>query len=143
MGEFNHRFAQPSCQSNPGFGHQFPFADDTLADPLTEQTDGLLQRLRELDAVPKIIYTDSAAEYWRGDAALTHVDSAGLQDLEPAPETRRYLFAGTQHLPGSPELMIGQGPGRFHRHASLQRGGLHSPAPGGTIQPGPLGFRRD
>ena len=110
MGEFNHRFAQPSCQSNPGFGHQFPFADDTLADPLTEQTDGLLRQLRELDAVPKIIYTDSAAEYWRGDAALTHVDSAGLQDLEPAPETRRYLFAGTQHLPGAPELMIGQGP---------------------------------
>ena len=110
MGEFNHRFAQPSCQSNPGFGHQFPFADNTLADPLTEQTDGLLRRLRELDAVPKIIFTDSAAEYWRGDAALTHVEGAGLQDLEPAPETRRYLFAGTQHLPGAPELMIGQGP---------------------------------
>lgn len=110
MGEFNHRFAQPSCQSNPGFGHQFPFADNTLADPLTEQTDGLLHRLRELGAVPRIIYTDSAAEYWRGDAALTHIDSNGLQDLEPAPETRRYLFAGTQHLPGAPELMIGQGP---------------------------------
>lgn len=110
MGEFNHRFAQPSCQSNPGFGHQFPFADDTLTDPLTEQTDGLLRRLRELDAVPKIVFTDSAAEYWRGDAALTHVDGTGLDDLAPAQETRRYLFAGTQHLPGAPELMVGQGP---------------------------------
>ncbi len=110
MGEFNHRFAQPSCQSNPGFGHQFPFADNTLADPITEHTDGLLRRLRELDAVPKIIYTDSAAEYWRGDAALTHIDSTGTLDLDPAPETRRYLFAGTQHLPGAPELMVGQGP---------------------------------
>ena len=110
MGEFNHRFAQPSCQSNPGFGHQFPFADNNLTDTLTEQTDGLLNRLRELDAAPKIIYTDSAAEYWRGDAGLTHIDSAGIADLEPAPETRRYLFAGTQHLPGAPELMTGQGP---------------------------------
>lgn len=110
MGEFNHRFAQPSCQSNPGFGHQFPFADNTLTDPITEQTDGLLQRLRELDAAPKIIFTDSAAEYWRGDAALTHVDGTGLEDLEPAPETRRYLFAGTQHLPGAPDLMAGVGP---------------------------------
>ncbi len=110
MGEFNHRFAQPSCQSNPGFGHQFPFADDTLTDPLTEQTDGLLRRLRELNAVPRVIYTDSAAEYWRGDAALTHIDSAGVLDLDSAPETRRYLFAGTQHLPGAPELMVGQGP---------------------------------
>ena len=110
MGEFNHRFAQPSCQSNPGFGHQFPFADDTLSDPLTEQTDGLLLRLRELNAVPKIIYTDSAAEYWRGDAALTHIDGTETLDLDHAPETRRYLFAGTQHLPGDPDLMVGQGP---------------------------------
>ena len=110
MGEFNHRFAQPSCQSNPGFGHQFPFADNTLTDALTEQTDGLLTRLRELDAAPKVIFTDSAAEYWRGDAALTHIDSTGAIDLDPAPETRRYLFAGTQHLPSSPELMNGQGP---------------------------------
>lgn len=110
MGEFNHRFAQPSCQSNPGFGHQFPFSDNNLTDTLTEQTDGLLNRLRELDAVPKIIYTDSAAEYWRGDASLTHIDTSGTGDLEPAPETRRYLFAGTQHLPGAVELMVGQGP---------------------------------
>ncbi len=110
MGEFNHRFAQPSCQSNPGFGHQFPFADNNRTDPLTEQTDGLLNRLRELDAVPRIIYTDSAAEYWRGDACLTHIDSSGNNDLEPAPETRRYLFGGTQHLPGAPDLMVGQGP---------------------------------
>ena len=66
--------------------------------------------MRQLNAVPKIIYTDSAAEYWRGDACLTHVNSAGDADLEPAPETRRYLFAGTQHLPGSPDLMAGQGP---------------------------------
>ena len=110
MGEFNHRFAQPSCQSNPGFGHQFPFADNNLTDTLTEQTDGLLDRLRALDAVPRIIYTDSAAEYWRGDACLTHIDSSGGVDLEPAQETRRYLFAGTQHLPGAPELMVGQGP---------------------------------
>ena len=113
MGEFNHRFAQPSCQSNPGFGHQFPFADNNLTDTLTEQTDGLLNRLRSTgggNAVPKIIYTDSAAEYWRGDACLTHIDSSGLNDLDGAPETRRYLFAGTQHLPGAPDLMVGQGP---------------------------------
>ena len=110
MGEFNHRFAQPSCQSNPGFGHQFPFADNNLADTLTEQADGLLNRLRASGAVPKIIYTDSAAEYWRGDASLTHVDTAGAADLEPAPETRRYLFAGSQHLPGAIDRMSGQGP---------------------------------
>ena len=110
MGEFNHRFAQPSCQSNPGFGHQFPFADNDLTDPLTEQNDGLLRRLRELNAVPKIIYTNSSAEYWRGDGCLAQIDSIGGVDRKPADETRHYLFAGTQHLPGAPELMEGQGP---------------------------------
>ena len=109
-GEFNHRFAQPSCQSAPSFGHQFPFADNELTDPLTEQTDGLLSRLRRLNAVPKIIYTNSAAEYWRGDASLAHIDSTGKVDLEPAEETRHYLFAGTQHLPGAPDQMRGVGP---------------------------------
>ena len=110
MGEFNHRFAQPSCQSNPGFGHQFPFADNDGADTLTEQDDGLLRRLRELNAVPKIVYTNSSAEYWRGDGCLAQIDSAGGVDLKPADETRHYLFAGTQHLPGAPELMAGLGP---------------------------------
>ena len=110
MGEFNHRFAQPSCQSNPGFGHQFPFADNECADPLTEQDDGLLRRLRELNAVPKIIYTNSSAEYWRGDGCLAQIDTIRGVDLEPAKETRHYLFAGTQHLPGAPELMSGLGP---------------------------------
>ena len=112
MGEFNHRFAQPSCQSNPGFGHQFPFADNTLTDPLTGQTDGLLRRLRAggTGAVPKIIYTNSAAEYWRGDGCLTHIDGTGKVDLAPADETRHYLFAGAQHLPGAPEARDGAGP---------------------------------
>ena len=110
MGEFNHRFAQPSCQSNPGFGHQFPFADNDETDPFTEQNDGLLRRLRELNAVPKIIYTNSSAEYWRGDGCLAQIDSIRGVDLETAEETRHYLFAGTQHLPGDPSLMNGQGP---------------------------------
>ena len=110
MGEFNHRFAQPSCQSNPGFGHQFPFADNDGTDALTEQDDGLLRRLRQLDAAPKIIYTNSSAEYWRGDGCLAQIDTIRGADLEPAEETRHYLFAGTQHLPGAPELMAGLGP---------------------------------
>ncbi len=99
-GEFNHRFAQPSQQSEPGFGQIFPFADEPLTDPLTGQTAGLLDRTRALGAMPRMIYTNSSAEYWRGDGALVHVDPAGQRDLEPAPETRIYHFAGTQHSAG-------------------------------------------
>ncbi|MCH8849161.1 MAG: hypothetical protein IIC32_09350 [Chloroflexi bacterium] len=96
-GEFNQRFAQPSVQSTPGFGHLFPFADDDMADPLTEASDGLLNKARSQGAVPRIFYTNSSAEYWRGDSSLVHIDPAGLEDIAPAPETRVYLFAGTQH----------------------------------------------
>lgn len=109
-GEFNHRFAQPSQQHTPSFGHLFPFADNPLTDPLTGKTDGLLTRLRDLGAVPKIVYTNSSAEYWRGDASLLHIDPAGKSDLEPAAESRIYLFASTQHVAGDIPQASGPGP---------------------------------
>ena len=116
-GEFNHRFAQPSVQSEPSFGHLFPFADNEMADPFTERRDGLLSRLRELGAVPKVLYTNSAAEYWRGDGSLVHVDPAGQRDLEPAPESRIYHFAGAQHMAGSlPQASVSENDGARGRY---------------------------
>ena len=99
-GEFNHRFGQPSQQSETGFGHMFPFADEEVSDPLTEGRDGLLNRQRELGAMPKVVYTNSSAEYWRGDGSLAHIDPPGVADMPQAPETRSYHFAGTQHGAG-------------------------------------------
>ena len=103
-GEFNHRYGQPSVQPTPSLGHRFPFADEPQTDPRTGRREGLLDRLRAAGCVPKIVYTDTSAEYWRGDAGLTHRDlesgaDAGA-DVEPPAEVRRYLFAGTQHGPG-------------------------------------------
>jgi hypothetical protein len=85
-GQFNHRYAQPSDQATPSFGHTPPFSDDDLLD-----------RQRQLGGVPKVIALDTAAEYWRGDAALAHTDPTGAADLEPPAEVRRYLVAGAQH----------------------------------------------
>ena len=101
-GAFNHRFAQPSNQTTPLWGHVFPYADLPSTDPLTGRTAGLLDRLEAAGAMPKIISTNSAAEYWRGDATLAHVDTSGKSDLPEHPSTRSYLFAGTQHTPGYP-----------------------------------------
>jgi len=92
-GEFNHRYGQPSVQYTPGFGHLPPFDDA-----------GLLERQRALGGLPKVMQTNSSAEYWRGDCALMHVDSTGEHDLVPDPETRTYHFAGTQHGPGAVPL---------------------------------------
>ena len=101
-GAFNHRFAQPSNQTTPLWGHVFPFADVATSDPLTGSTGGLLDRQVTTGDLPKIISTDSAAEYWRSDAALAHIDTTGRRDLPEHPSTRRYLFAGVQHTPGYP-----------------------------------------
>jgi hypothetical protein len=99
-GAFNHRFAQPSNQTTPLWGHVFPFADLATSDSLTGRTGGLLDRLAAAGDLPKIVSTDSAAEYWRGDGALAHIDTTGRHDLPEHPSTRRYLFAGAQHTPG-------------------------------------------
>ncbi len=99
-GQFNHRLAQPSVQSAPGFGCLFPFADEVSKDALTGQTDGLLRRQRSLGGVPKVFYTNSSSEYWRGDGSLLHIDPASGADLAAQPETRIYHFAGSAHVSG-------------------------------------------
>ncbi len=104
-GEFNHRFGQPSQQHIASFGHLMPFTDDDQTDPLTGQTDGLMRRQRALGGVPKIITTNTSAEYWRGDCSLIHTDIAGERDVEPPEDARIYLFASTQHGLGSVPLV--------------------------------------
>jgi Alpha/beta hydrolase domain len=96
-GEFNQRFGQPSVQNTPNFGHLFPFADDESTDPLTGRTDGLLSAQRSLGGVPKILYTNTTAEYWRGDCSLGHVSLDGRHDLTLPSEVRNYHFSSTQH----------------------------------------------
>ncbi|MEE2980399.1 MAG: alpha/beta hydrolase domain-containing protein [Pseudomonadota bacterium] len=103
-GEFNNRHGQPSVQPTPLFGHLFPFADDPQTDPLTGQTAGLLDRQRQNGGSPKIIYTDTSSEYWRGDASLTHTDLASGGDCELPGDVRRYLFSSTQHSAGEVPL---------------------------------------
>lgn len=115
-GEFNHRAAQPSVQPTPGFGHRFPFADRAQTDPRTGLTDGLLERPGQdlATTLPLVMYTDTAAEYWRGDASLAHLSATGDRDLDldagpedgsGLPGVRRYLLASTQHGPGLLPLM--------------------------------------
>jgi hypothetical protein len=104
-GEFNHRFAQPSVQSTPSFGHLMPFGYDEQTDPLTGRRDGLLARQRAIGGVPRVIATNTSAEYWRGDGSLVHTDLEGKRDVEPPAEVRVYHLAGTQHGPGALPLV--------------------------------------
>lgn len=99
-GEFNHRFGQPSVQATPGFGQRFPFVDAEMPDSHGPATDGLLSRLKSSGNVPRVIYTNTSAEYWRGDGSLMHTDPSGSNDVE-SEDSRTYLFASTQHGPGN------------------------------------------
>jgi len=96
-GEFNHRYGQPSTSSIPSFGHLPPF-----------HTDELLQRQRAVGGMPRIVETNTSAEYWRGDCSLLHTDVEGTRDVPLPAETRLYHFAGTQHTPGRmPHDLVG------------------------------------
>ena len=45
----------------------------------------------------KVMYTNTSAEYHRGDASLVHTDPDGARDVEHGPSVRVYHFAGTEH----------------------------------------------
>ena len=86
-GEFNHRYAQPSLTHVLGPGYGPPY-----------DTTSLLERQRTLGGVPKVFFTNSSWEYWRGDGALVHQDAHTGDDLPDDPDARAYLIAGTDHM---------------------------------------------
>ena len=99
-GDFNQRFGQPSASLHPTMSNAFPFNDTTSTDPVTGRNDGLLARLEARRRLPKIFFTNSSTEYWRGDASLIHTDAEGEKDVPLSAAVRLYHFAGTQHSAG-------------------------------------------
>ena len=99
-GEFNLRFGQPSKDVCFIIPELFPFTELQQSDPRTGKTGALLSRLEKRQMVPKIMFTNTSAEYWRGDAALIHTNLEKLTDASEHESVRRYLFSGTQHGSG-------------------------------------------
>ena len=112
-GEFNLRFGQPSmdvCYLTPEF---FPFTDTPQRDPATGETGSMLGALEARGKVPRIMFTNTSAEYWRGDAALIHTNLETMTDAAESDSVRHYHFAGTQHGSGDfppLEVRVGEGP---------------------------------
>ncbi|MDA1258542.1 MAG: alpha/beta hydrolase domain-containing protein, partial [Chloroflexi bacterium] len=96
-GEFNQRFGQNSKDRNNMMVHMFPFTDRPQTDPQTEETGSLLGRLEERGSNTRVFFTNSSAEYHRGDASLLHTDVDGTRDVEHGENVRIYHFGGTQH----------------------------------------------
>ena len=105
-GSFNHRFALPtrhfSMLEEHGYPTDFfPFASTVTAEPKAPAWKAsVLDRARELGAVPKLFYTNSSAEYWNRSASLLHTTPDGRADLPQDPNVRVYHLASAQHYVG-------------------------------------------
>jgi hypothetical protein len=96
-GEFNQRFGQNSKDRNNMMAHLFPFTDRPQADPDTGATDALHARVDARGSRLRVFYTNTSAEYHRGDASLIHTDPDGERDIAHGPGVRVYHLAGTEH----------------------------------------------
>lgn len=96
-GEFNQRFGQNSKDRPHMMPHLFPFADVEQEDPVTGARGALHALVRARGSRLKVMYTNTSAEYHRGDASLIHTDPGGTRDLRHGPDVRIYHFAGTEH----------------------------------------------
>ena len=77
-GEFNQRFGQNSKDRPWTMCHLEPFQVEPRGHA-------------------KVFYTNTSAEYHRGDASLIHTDPDGARDVMHGPHVRVYHFAGTEH----------------------------------------------
>jgi hypothetical protein len=106
QGFFNHRFAMPSAFNGQHNMHDFPcdmfpFAYEREEDITKERTDGLLERARTAQVVPKIMHIQNSSEYWHRAGSLVHTDPNSKRDGEIPPEVRLYSIGGAQHSWGN------------------------------------------
>lgn len=94
----NVRGAQPTALSMYSTT-QFPYATTAERDPVSRRTDGLLDNARARATQPKVMFTNTAVEYWGGGraAALIHTTPDGKRDLVLPPNVRAYFLTGAQH----------------------------------------------
>ena len=93
----NWRFGQPSPFEPPTVAQLFPFTDMVQTEPTTGHNDGLQKLAKARGSSPKVVYTNSSAEYWISQAALTHTSLDG-EDVTVPDNVRIYHLAGTQHF---------------------------------------------
>lgn len=106
LGFFNHRFAQPNRHNGQHEDHLFPadvfpFTYGPSTDPFTKNTDSILGRYAKSKVQPKVMHTQSAAEYWHRAGSILHTDPLGTKDADIPDNVRIYSFGGTQHGPAA------------------------------------------
>jgi hypothetical protein len=123
LGFFNHRFAQPTRHNGQHEEHLypadvFPFTYGPTTDPFTKRTEGILDRCTKQMIAPKVMHTQTSAEYWHRSGSLVHTTPDGKADAEIPANVRIYAFGGCQHgagdgtipAPGTPVKGIAENP---------------------------------
>ncbi len=100
-GSFNHRFAQTTRHFSMWEDHIYPtdfhpFAPAPTTNPVTGEQAGLLDRVQ--GDGPKLVFTNTSAEYWNRAASLIHTTPDGRQDVTPPENVRIYHLSGAQHF---------------------------------------------
>ena len=106
-GSFNVRFAQPSRDAQPMSSifwptDIFPFTDEPERDPAHPRApaQGLLDRVKAEQDVPKIFFSHTSYEYWGRAVSLITTTADGKRDMPIGPNVRVYFFTGLQHFSG-------------------------------------------
>jgi Alpha/beta hydrolase domain len=115
LGFFNHRFAQPTRHNAQHDEHLyptdvFPFTYGPTTDPFTKRTEGILDRCVKQKINPKIMHTQTSAEYWHRSGSLVHTTPDGKADAAIPDNVRIYAFGGCQHGPGDGSIPIAGAP---------------------------------
>jgi hypothetical protein len=123
----NARFAQPgrnpSSQTDRLYpADQFPFTYATIDDPVSGRRDGLMLRCRLSNTCPKVVETDSEAEFFGSRGSLLVTDTRG-DHLDLPPDVRAYMIAGHPHFASPGEVA------RRTETCALPLNPLHAGAP--------------
>jgi hypothetical protein len=100
----NIRFAQPGHAWGDQVdhlypGYDFPFSYARQTDPLTQRTQGVLDRCTASGTCPRIFHVATALEIWEGRQSLGLTDPLGKRDVADPANVRTFIMAGTQHVP--------------------------------------------
>jgi Alpha/beta hydrolase domain len=109
----NVRFGQPVRAWGEQTDHlypayDFPFTYARQTDPLTQRTEGLLDRCEATDTCPRVFHVATALEMWEGRQSLGLTDPLGRTDVADPPNVRTYIMASTQHSAAPLPLAAGQ-----------------------------------
>lgn len=98
----NVRFSQPGRAWGDQVDHLFPAYDFPFTyarqhDPITQRTQGILDRCNATDTCPRIFHVATALEIWEGRQSLGFTDPLGTRDVADPDSVRSYIMASTQH----------------------------------------------